>query len=97
MNELLEREINRLNAIQSAWMALSSDASESEKDSVISDMKTLPTSYITGRNNKHNIMLNTCTPLFAESLSLAEIKEHAEKYGIRTDISWNCSGSWIAI
>jgi len=97
MDDLLKIELDSLNSIQDEWMKLSPSASEDEKTRVFELMKKLPSSYITGKDDRHNIMLNGSMPLYASSQPIDVVKQTASEHGIRTDISWDCAGKWIAV
>ena len=91
MKTLVEIEIDTLNQIQCEWMALSADASESEKERVFEQMKKIPESFITGRDGAYNLMLRGM-PLYATGQTLRTVKDKAADHGIRTDIAWSCNG-----
>jgi hypothetical protein len=90
------KTIQELNAIQTQWMDLDSNAPQSEIDRVIALMNTTPKSHITGNSESgFNVLHGQSTPQFARPVTIEQAKECAEKYGYRTDVSF--SNKWISI
>jgi hypothetical protein len=89
-----QARIDKLNEIQSEWMALSNDASEKEKKRVFSLMEKLPKSYLSISEDMAIVMFDG-QPI-TRPMKIATALEYHGGIIPEKDIAWD-NGKWIKL